>query len=60
MLLHYYYQSRVDRIADLLDETATDFLEQYYGTPTVGAEQRYSIRAELPPRRPGTKAPARS
>ncbi len=31
MLLNHFYQGRVDSIIDLFDETATQFLDHYYG-----------------------------
>ncbi len=35
MALYYYFYGRVDRIADLVEETATELLDHYYGAATV-------------------------
>jgi biopolymer transport protein ExbB len=32
MVLHFYFQGRVDRITDTIDETATEFIDHYYGS----------------------------
>ncbi|MCZ6792800.1 MAG: MotA/TolQ/ExbB proton channel family protein [Planctomycetota bacterium] len=54
LVLYHFYEGRVDRIADAVEETAGDFLEHYFG------EKRDSVPSPAPepaPRRPEPRAP---
>ncbi len=42
MALFYYFSGRVDRAADLIDETATRFLDHYFGVPAIGKVAKHA------------------
>ena len=35
LLIYHYFQGRLDRVQDLVEETASEFLHHYYGTSGV-------------------------
>jgi biopolymer transport protein ExbB len=53
LVLYHYFQGRVERILDRIEDAANEFLEHYYGDPHDAAVEKEAAAAkkeELPPR----------
>jgi biopolymer transport protein ExbB len=42
LVIYHYFLGRVDRIQDIIEEIATDFLDHYFGTPAVRSRSGHS------------------
>lgn len=60
MLLHFYFQGRVDRITDTVDEAATSLVEHYFGVPAPTTSETLSVKRARTERREDRSAKARS
>ena len=60
MLLNFYFQGRVDRITDSVDEAATNLVDHYFGVPAPTTSEALSVKRGRAGRREDRPAKAGS